>query len=69
LILISFFDFSNHGFQINLARVHPFANKHLKSLLNMAAMGAIPLNGEYKTIINGEHGRVKQNEYAQYYPE
>jgi len=30
-------------------RVHPFANKHLKSLLNIAAMGAVQLKGEYKT--------------------
>lgn len=29
-------------------RVHPFANKLLKSLLNTAAMGAIRINGEYK---------------------
>ena len=33
-------------------RVHPFANKQLKSLLNMAAMGSIQLNGEYKTYYN-----------------
>lgn len=30
-------------------RVHPFANKHLKSLLNIAAMSAIQLKGEYRT--------------------
>jgi transposase len=30
-------------------RVHPYANKQLKSLLNMAAMSAIQLKGEYKT--------------------
>lgn len=30
-------------------RVHPFANKQLKSLLNIAAMGAVQLKGEYKT--------------------
>jgi len=29
-------------------RLHPCANKHLKSLLNIAAMSAIQLNGEYK---------------------
>jgi len=29
-------------------RVHPCANKQLKSLLNMAAMNAIKINGEYK---------------------
>jgi len=31
------------------SRVHPFANKQLKSLLNMAAMSAIQLKGEYQT--------------------
>jgi len=29
-------------------RVHPCANKHLKSLLNIAAMCVVQLNGEYK---------------------
>jgi transposase len=29
-------------------RVHPFANKQLKSLLNLAAMSAIQLRGEYQ---------------------
>jgi transposase len=29
-------------------RVHPCANKQLKSLLNLAAMNAIKINGEYK---------------------
>lgn len=29
-------------------RVHPFANKQLKSLLNIAAMGAVRIKGEYK---------------------
>lgn len=29
-------------------RVHPCADKHIKSLLNMAAMASIQLNGEYK---------------------
>lgn len=29
-------------------RVHPFANKQLKSMLNIAAMGVIQLTGEYK---------------------
>lgn len=33
-------------------RVHPFANKHLKSLLNIAAMGAIQLKGEYKNYFD-----------------
>ena len=30
-------------------KLHPCANKHLKSLLNIAAMGAVQLKGEYKT--------------------
>ncbi len=29
-------------------KVHPIANKHLKSLLNIAAMGAVQLKGEYQ---------------------
>ena len=30
-------------------KVHPCANKQIKSLLNMAAMASIQINGEYKT--------------------
>jgi transposase len=30
-------------------KVHPCANKQIKSLLNMASMACIQLNGEYKT--------------------
>lgn len=29
-------------------KVHPFANRQIKSLLNMAAMASIQLPGEYK---------------------
>ncbi len=44
-------------------RVHPFANKQLKSLLNIAAMGAIQLKGEYKTYFNRrtEEGKNKMS--------
>lgn len=42
------FEYSSGSSIKGKTRVHPFANKHLKSLLNMAAMGAIQLNGEYK---------------------
>ena len=33
-------------------RLHPCANKQLKSLLNIAAMGAVRLKGEYKTYFD-----------------
>jgi len=42
------FEYSSGSSIKGRTRVHPFANKHLKSLLNMAAMGAVQLNGEYK---------------------
>ena len=44
-------------------RVHMFANKQLKSLLNIAAMGAIQLNGEYKTYYQRrtEEGKNKMS--------
>lgn len=44
-------------------RVHPFANKQLKSLLNIAAMGAVQLNGEYKTYYRRrtEEGKNKMS--------
>jgi transposase len=34
------------------SRVHPFANKQLKSLLNMAAMAAMKIKGEYREYYN-----------------
>jgi len=43
------FEYSSGSSIKGRTRVHPFANKHLKSLLNIAAMGAIQLQGEYKT--------------------
>lgn len=44
-------------------RVHPFANKQLKSLLNIAAMGAIQLKGEYKNYYQRrtEEGKNKMS--------
>lgn len=44
-------------------RVHPFANKQLKSLLNIAAMGAVQLTGEYKTYYQRrtEEGKNKMS--------
>ncbi len=44
------FEYSSGSSIKGRTRVHPLANKHLKSLLNIAAMGAIQLNGEYKTF-------------------
>jgi transposase len=43
------FEYSSGSSVKGRTRVHPLANKHLKSLLNMAAMGPIQLDGEYKT--------------------
>ena len=40
-------------------KVHPCANKQLKALLNIAAMCAIQLRGEYKTISYGVPMKVK----------
>ena len=43
------FEYSSGSSIKGRTRLHPIANKHLKSLLNIAAMGAVQLNGEYKT--------------------
>lgn len=43
------FEYSSGSSIKGRTRVHPFANKQLKSLLNIAAMGVVQLNGEYKT--------------------
>lgn len=43
------FEYSSGSSIKGRTRVHPFANKQLKSLLNIAAMGAVQLKGEYKT--------------------
>lgn len=42
------FEYSSGSSVKGRTRLHPCANKHLKSLLNIAAMGAIQLKGEYK---------------------
>jgi transposase len=42
------FEYSSGTSVKGRTRVHPCANKHLKSLLNIAAMGAIQLKGEYR---------------------
>jgi transposase len=36
------------GQTIGKSRVHPFANRQLKSILNMAAMSAVQVKGEYR---------------------
>ena len=43
------FEYSSGTSVRGRTRLHPFANKQLKSLLNTAAMSAIQLKGEYKT--------------------
>lgn len=42
------FEYSSGSSIKGRTRLHPCANKHLKSLLNIAAMSAIQLSGEYK---------------------
>lgn len=39
---------NSSGTYLGKSRVHPYANKQLKSLLNMAAMSAIQVKGEYR---------------------
>ncbi|MCX6244257.1 MAG: IS110 family transposase [Bacteroidetes bacterium] len=43
---------NSSGTVIGKSRVHPYANKQIKSLLNMAAMSAIQLKGEYREYYN-----------------
>lgn len=45
------------------SRVHPYANKQVKSLLNMAAMSAIQVKGEYREYYNNrvEAGKNKMS--------
>jgi transposase len=42
------FEYSSGSSIRGKTKVHPVANKHLKSLLNIAAMSAIQLKGEYQ---------------------
>jgi len=43
------FEYSSGTSVKGKTKVHSIANRHIKSLLNMAAMASIQLNGEYKT--------------------
>ena len=43
---------NSSGTMIGKSKVHPYANKQLKSLLNMAAMSAIQHKGEYREYYN-----------------
>lgn len=42
-------------------RVHPFANKQIKSLLNMGAMNAIKIKGEYRIYYKRRQQQGKNN--------
>jgi len=42
------FEYSSGSSVKGRTKLHPCANKHLKSLLNIAAMGVVQLKGEYK---------------------
>lgn len=46
------FEFTSGSSVKGKTRVHPFANKHLKSLLNLAAMGSIRYNSEFKSYFD-----------------
>lgn len=46
------FEYSSGTSVRGRTRVHFLGNKHLKSLLNTAAMAVIQINGEYKTYYN-----------------
>jgi transposase len=54
---------NSSGQVIGKSRVHPYANRQLKSLLNMAAMSSIQLKGEYKIYYNKriESGKNKMS--------
>jgi len=43
---------NSSGIFIGKSRVHPYANKQMKSMLSMAAMAAIQISGEYKEYYN-----------------
>ena len=57
------FEYSSGSSIKGRTRLHPFANKQLKSLLNVAAMGAIQLKGEYKNYYQRrtEEGKNKMS--------
>jgi transposase len=43
---------NSSGMITGKSRVHPFANKQIKTVLNMAAMSAIQIKGEYREYYN-----------------
>jgi len=45
-------------------RVHPFANKMLKALLNLAAMSTIKYNGEYMQYFNKRVNELGKNKMS-----
>jgi transposase len=53
------FEYSSGSSVKGRTRLHPCANKHLKSLLNIAAMSAIQLKGEYKTYYQRRNAEGK----------
>jgi transposase len=57
------FEYSSGTSVKGRTKVHSCANKQIKSLLNMAAMASIQVNGEYKTYYNRrlEEGKNKMS--------
>ena len=50
---------NSSGTVIGRSRVHPYANKQLKTLLSMAAMSAIQIKGEYREYYKKRVGEGK----------
>lgn len=55
---------NSSGTVIGKPRVHPFANKQLKSLLNLAAMSAIQLRGEYQQYYSKRVNELGKNKMS-----
>jgi transposase len=54
------FDYSS-GTMVGKSRVHHYANKQLKSLLNMAAMSVIQIRGEFQQYFNKRVNELGMN--------
>jgi len=57
------FEYSSGSSIKGKTRLHPCANKHLKSMLNIAAMSAIQLKGEYSNYYQrrNSEGKIKMS--------
>ena len=55
---------NSSGTKTSKPRVHFFANKQIKALLNLAAMNAIKFNGEYKQYYNKRINELGKNKMS-----